>query len=76
MRSAPMAGEFVEARGRLWLVEEAADAGSGPRSHLLACVDDDAQGRPRVLWRAEIGAHPVNRAPAGEKDEVAAFVAG
>lgn len=57
MRNAPVAGEFVEARGRLWLVEEAPDAGSGSKGHLLACVDDDAQGETaRVLWAAEIGA--------------------
>ena len=57
MKRAPITGEFVEARGRLWLVEDAPVIGSGPGSHVLSCIDDDAQGETaRVLWDAEIGA--------------------
>lgn len=57
MGAVPKAGEFVEARGRLWLVEEAPDQDQPFGSHLLSCVDDDAQGEAaRVLWDAEVAA--------------------
>lgn len=57
MKRTPIAGEFVEARGRLWLVADALPADTGPASHTLHCIDDDAQGEvARVLWKAEIGA--------------------
>lgn len=36
------AGEFVEARGRRWLVDAVLDG--TPERHRLVCVDDDAQG--------------------------------
>lgn len=57
MNVIPQVGEFVETRGRLWLVEDAPDISSLFGSHLLTCVDDDAQGETaRVLWDAEVGA--------------------
>lgn len=57
MKALPKAGEFVDLRGRLWLVEEQLrDSDSFP-SLRLSCVDDDAQGvTASVLWDAEIAA--------------------
>lgn len=53
----PQIGEFVETRGRLWLVEDAPDSTKLFGSHTLSCVDDDAQGETaRVLWDTEVGA--------------------
>ena len=51
----PTAGDFVEARGRRWLVE-AVSPGSITR-HSLVCVDEDAQGETlEAHWATEIGA--------------------
>lgn len=49
-------GDFVELRGRPWLVEASPQA--DPLSTIkLSCIVDDAQGEPlEVLWHAEIGA--------------------
>lgn len=57
MTKLPKSGEFVDLRGRTWLVEE--QIGEIPNSPCLrlSCIDDDAQGEPAtVLWDAEIGA--------------------
>ena len=49
----PRTGQFVSLRGRLWLVE--GEPETPLAGHMLACVDDDAQGEEaRVLWGAEI----------------------
>src|SRR5579859_2784862 len=52
----PQPGEFVEVRGRRWLVEGCPmldDVGAVR----LACVDDDAQGEiVEVAWAAELDA--------------------
>ena len=49
-------GNFVELRGRPWLVEEVFGAGSDLQTLTLSCIADDAQGeRLEVLWNAEIG---------------------
>ncbi|SFP60424.1 DISARM system SNF2-like helicase DrmD [Sphingomonas rubra] len=52
---APMVGQFVSLRGRLWMVEAQPD---GPLDgHRIACIDDDANGEDaRVLWSAEVDA--------------------
>jgi len=56
----PQPGEFVEVRGRRWLVEGRpmlADVGAVR----LACVDDDAQGEVvEVAWNAELDARRSN----------------
>ena len=50
-------GDFVEVRGRPWLVEEYAENSNDLRSLCLSCISDDAQGeRLEVLWDAELGA--------------------
>lgn len=57
MRGLPKAGEFVDLRGRLWLVEEQAQESESFPSLRLSCVDDDAQGETAsVIWDAEIAA--------------------
>jgi ERCC4-related helicase len=57
MRGLPKAGEFVDVRGRLWLVEEQAQESETFPSLRLSCVDDDAQGETAsVIWDAEIAA--------------------
>src|SRR5215212_4761773 len=54
-------GDFVELRGRPWLVE------ASPQADILStiklsCIADDAQGEPlEVLWDAEIGAAFLDR---------------
>lgn len=56
-------GDFVEARGRQWLVEAVDDADSDLRTVRLSSIADDAQGEQiEVLWDAEIGTSvlPVN----------------
>lgn len=58
MNVLPKAGEFVDLRGRLWLVEDQVSTSQTVSSLRLSCVDDDAQGETAtVLWDAEIGAH-------------------
>jgi len=50
-------GDFVEARGRPWLVEAVDDSDRGLTTVRLSCIADDAQGEQlEVLWDAEIGA--------------------
>lgn len=54
--SIPMAGDFVEARTRRWLVESMTGGDALVRAR-LACIDDDAQGETlEVLWRDEVDA--------------------
>jgi ERCC4-related helicase len=53
----PEVGDFVELRGRRWLVEAADPKGSDLAAVKLSCISDDAQGEAlEVLWDAEIGA--------------------
>src|SRR6202043_3129633 len=55
-RSMPEVGDFVELRGRRWLVEAADPEGSDLAAISLSCISDDAQGESlEVLWDAEIG---------------------
>ena len=50
-------GQFVEVRGRRWLVEPVYDAEPDLTTLRLSCIADDAQGEQiEVLWDAEIGA--------------------
>ena len=50
-------GDFVEVRGRQWLVEAINDAQPDLTTVKLSCIADDAQGEQiEVLWDAEIGA--------------------
>jgi hypothetical protein len=54
---APEIGDFVEVRGRPWLVEGIDDKGEGLSALKLSCISDDAQGEAlEVAWDAEIGA--------------------
>jgi SNF2-related domain len=51
----PEVGDFVELRGRRWLVEAADPTESDLASIRLSCISDDAQGESlEVLWDAEI----------------------
>jgi hypothetical protein len=53
----PQIGDFVEVRGRPWLVEGIDDKGEGLSALKLSCISDDAQGEAlEVAWDAEIGA--------------------
>src|SRR5262245_54945345 len=53
--SVPEVGEFVQLRGRTWLVEGPVTSHDGFSPLRLACVADDAQGEVlEVLWDAEI----------------------
>ena len=53
----PKPGDFVELRGRPWLVESVGGDASDLRTVVLSCVSDDGQGEQlEVLWDAEIGA--------------------
>src|ERR1700689_636734 len=50
-------GDFVELRGRPWLVEELRGEGTDLQTLSLSCISDDAQGEQlEILWDAEIGA--------------------
>jgi ERCC4-related helicase len=50
-------GDFVEVRGRPWLVEAINDAQPDLTTVKLSCIADDAQGEQiEVLWDAEVGA--------------------
>src|SRR6266511_2662679 len=50
-------GQFVEVRGRPWLVEAVDDSQPDLTTLRLSCIADDAQGEQiEVLWDAEIGA--------------------
>ena len=52
----PQPSEFVEVRGRRWLVEGQSML-DGVGAVRLACVDDDAQGEVvEVVWPAELDA--------------------
>ena len=49
-------GQFVEVRGRPWLVEVVDDTQPDLTTLKLSCIADDAQGEQiEVLWDAEIG---------------------
>src|SRR5437899_681100 len=49
-------GDFVDVRGRPWLVEAVDDSQSDLTTLRLSCIADDAQGEQiEVLWDAEIG---------------------
>src|SRR5262245_13033148 len=49
-------GQFVEVRGRPWLVESVDDTQPDLTTLRLSCIADDAQGEQiEVLWDAEIG---------------------
>jgi hypothetical protein len=49
-------GQFVEVRGRPWLVEAVDDTEPDLTTLRLSCIADDAQGEQiEVLWDAEIG---------------------
>src|SRR5436190_2869792 len=49
-------GQFVEVRGRPWLVEAVDDSEPDLTTLRLSCISDDAQGEQiEVLWDAEIG---------------------
>src|SRR5262245_9576680 len=49
-------GQFVEVRGRPWLVEAVDDTQPDLTTLRLSCIADDAQGEQiEVLWDAEIG---------------------
>jgi hypothetical protein len=51
----PSIGDFVEMRGRRWLVEGSDELGGGLGALRSACIDGDAQGEPlRVSWGAEL----------------------
>jgi hypothetical protein len=59
-RHSPKSGDFVELRGRRWLVEAAEPIGSDLAVINLSCISDDAQGESLdVLWDAEIGPRKV-----------------
>lgn len=54
-------GDFVELRGRPWLVE-AIDTDTPLKPVRLSCIADDAQGEPlEVLWDAEVDARVLDR---------------
>ncbi len=62
VRISPEIGDFVEVRGRRWLVEGSDQLGSGLGALRLACIDDDAQGEPlQVAWTAELDSCPESR---------------
>lgn len=51
----PNVGDFVELRGRRWLVEAADRRETDLDAISLSCISDDAQGEHlEVLWDAEI----------------------
>jgi hypothetical protein len=53
----PGIGDFVEVRGRPWLVEGIEDKGGVLSALKLSCISDDAQGEAlEVAWDMEIGA--------------------
>jgi ERCC4-related helicase len=63
-QSPPQSGDFVEVRGRRWLVEEV-EAGQ-PSIVSLSCIDDDAQGDElRVIWEVELDARLLDDDPWG-----------
>ena len=57
MQRSPEIGDFVEVRGRPWLVEGIDDKGGGLSALQLSFISDDAQGEAlEVAWDADIGA--------------------
>jgi hypothetical protein len=58
----PEVGDFVELRGRRWLVETADTTNSDLLTIGLTCISDDAQGEGlEVLWDAEISPQSLGR---------------
>ena len=56
-------GQFVEVRGRPWLVEAVDDREPSLTTLRLSCIADDTQGEQiEVIWDAEIGAKVVAHA--------------
>ncbi|MBI5162753.1 MAG: ATP-dependent helicase [Magnetospirillum sp.] len=82
-KTCPELGDFVEVRGRPWLVEGIEDKGEGLTALKLSCISDDAQGEAlEVAWAAEteIGAHPLSEdlwaeIAANGTDDAATFAA-
>jgi hypothetical protein len=57
LHQTPEIGDFVEVRGRPWLIEGIDEKGEGLSALKLSCISDDAQGEAlEVVWDAEIGA--------------------
>ena len=55
--SIPATGEFVEVRGRPWLVEDSQTLPHDLAYLDLSCISDDALGEKlSVVWSAEVGA--------------------
>ena len=55
--NSPEPGDFVELRGRPWLVEALLGNPGDLQTVSLSCISDDAQGEHlEILWDAEIGA--------------------
>lgn len=56
----PRPGDLVEARQRLYLVDEVVPSAGEMTRVLLSCLDDDARGRRlEILWELELGARVV-----------------
>jgi hypothetical protein len=57
LQRSPEIGDFVEVRGRPWIVEGIDDKGGGLSALQLSCISDDAQGEAlEVAWDADTGA--------------------
>ncbi len=57
----PSEGEFVNVRGRPWLVDGVIEAGEGRYTLSLSCIADDASGEAlEVIWDAEVGASVID----------------
>lgn len=57
----PSEGEFVNVRGRPWLVDGVIEAGEGLHTLSLSCIADDASGEAlEVIWDAEVGASVID----------------
>jgi hypothetical protein len=55
------AGQFVNLRGRRWLIEAVQTENGAFNTVSLSCISDDAQGEPlEVLWDAEIAAETLD----------------
>lgn len=59
--ASPVEGEFVNVRGRPWLVDGVNDADEGLKTLSLSCIADDANGEAlEVIWDAEVGASVID----------------